>query len=294
MCLSITIHDNQIYSAEGKRVYLHIWEVGPIHYTPPPPGHYCMLSYCRLHLYNILASFLNISHWSWTLVTHHRSMCHTFKFKFAPAASPSLILQLLDPGYMGLDNLASSVFKCNYRKGNHECNFTQINFPLISNEMVTQQFFFCSWSFWHAKSHFYWGTAVVLFEQRSKAADVFHILGSLVVPGITCLNDCICKQWEMLVQWPPAQYFGFSWLQSCTELTKSCCNRATSCFPFSLSHSSHILGRFHFCFHSSMFVLIFLDGMFKKICITRTSHRFWKICCCLVSLFFLLFSVFKN
>lgn len=145
------------------------------------------------------------------------------------------------------------------------------------------------------KVTFLLGTAVVLFEQRSKAADVFQILGSLVVPGIKCLNDCVCKQREMLVQWPPAQYFGFSWLQSCTELTKSClCNRATSCFPFSLSHSSHILGRFHFCFHSSMFVLIFLDGMFKKICITRTSHGFWKICCCLVSLFFLLFSVFKK
>lgn len=110
-------------------------------------------------------------------------------------------MQLHDPGYMGLDNLASSVFKCNYRKGNHECNFTQISFPLISNEMATQQFFFFLFlELMACKVTFLLGTAVVLFEQRSKAADVFQILGSLVVPGIKCLNDCICKQREMLVQ----------------------------------------------------------------------------------------------
>lgn len=66
-------------------------------------------------------------------------------------------MQLHDPGYMGLDNLASSVFKCNYRKGNYECNFTQINFPLISNEMVTQQFFFSVLGAFGMQSHIFTG-----------------------------------------------------------------------------------------------------------------------------------------
>lgn len=80
---------------------------------------------------------------------------------------------------MGLDNLASSVFKGNYRKGNHECNFTQISFPLISNEMVTQQGVFLFLELLACKVTFLLETAVVLFEQRSKDADVFQILGTV-------------------------------------------------------------------------------------------------------------------
>lgn len=66
-------------------------------------------------------------------------------------------MQLHDPGYMGLDNLASSVFKGNYRKGNHECNFTQISFPSITNEMVTQQGFFSVLGAFGMQSHIFTG-----------------------------------------------------------------------------------------------------------------------------------------
>lgn len=143
---------------------------------------------------------------------------------------------------MGLDNLASSVFKCNYRKGNHECNFTQISFPLISNEMVTQQVFFSFLGAFGMQSHIFTGNcSCAVWAKKQSCWCLSNFRHSLVVPGIKsikCLNDCICKQWEVLVQWTPAQYFGFSWLQSCTELTKSClCNRATSCFPWAIPHT---------------------------------------------------------
>lgn len=35
--------------------------------------------------------------------------------------------------------------------------------------MVTQQFvFFCSWSFWHAKSHFYWELQLCCLSKEAK------------------------------------------------------------------------------------------------------------------------------